>query len=392
MQNVMLSNEDEESPLAKVASIIGDVFDVVNSKKEDELFDAGNPTETITTRITRSDIWDALSEFAIPHIHYSCEEIFAGKVGMLNIDFISGQGQTSSLKTVRSVIASWYKILRLIATVLFLSVLIYTGIKIMISSTAKDKAKYKEWIINWIVGFAILYFLHYLMSFIIVVISKFNTMLSNSMQYVNVSVKGNVSSFSFNTNLIGLVRFCVQSDNLLFRTGYLILYTMLTVYTFKFTMVYLKRLINMAFLTLIAPIVAFTYPIDKMADGQAQGFDMWVKEYIFNALLQPMHFLLYYVLVGSAVRISGTNPLYAIAVLAFMPEGERLLKKIFGFDKAGGGTVKGMQDAIAGAAIASSLKGMLGKGAKGGPDASKMSSPGALIKDFKDNKLSATGA
>ena len=374
MQNVMLSNEDEESPLAKVASIIGDVFDVVNSEKKDELFDAGNPTETITTRISRIDVWDALSEFAIPHIHYSCEEIFAGKVGLLNIDFISGQGQTSSLKTVRSVIASWYKILRLIATVLFLSVLIYTGIKIMISSTAKDKAKYKEWIINWIIGFAILYFLHYLMSFIIVVISKFNTMLSNSMQYVNVSVKGNVSSFSFNTNLIGLVRFCVQSDNLLFRTGYLILYTMLTVYTFKFTMIYLKRLINMAFLTLIAPIVAFTYPIDKMADGQAQGFDMWVKEYIFNALLQPMHFLLYYVLVGSAVRISGTNPLYAIAVLAFMPEGERLLKKIFGFDKAGGGTVKGMQDAIAGAAIASSLKGMLGKGPKGGPDASKMQS------------------
>ena len=374
MQNVMLSNEDEESPLAKVASIIGDVFDVVNSEKKDELFDAGNPTETITARISRTDVWDALSEFAIPHIHYSCEEIFAGKVGLLNIDFISGQGQTSSLKTVRSVIASWYKILRLIATVLFLSVLIYTGIKIMISSTAKDKAKYKEWIINWIIGFAILYFLHYLMSFIIVVISKFNTMLSNSMQYVNVSVKGTASSFSFNTNLIGLVRFCVQSDNLLFRTGYLILYTMLTVYTFKFTMIYLKRLINMAFLTLIAPIVAFTYPIDKMADGQAQGFDMWVKEYIFNALLQPMHFLLYYVLVGSAVRISGTNPLYAIAVLAFMPEGERLLKKIFGFDKAGGGTVKGMQDAIAGAAIASSLKGMLGKGPKGGPDASKMQS------------------
>ena len=106
----MLSNEDEESPLAKVASIIGDVFDVVNSEKKDELFDAGNPTETITTRISRIDVWDALSEFAIPHIHYSCEEIFAGKVGLLNIDFISGQGQTSSLKTVRSVIASWYKL------------------------------------------------------------------------------------------------------------------------------------------------------------------------------------------------------------------------------------------------------------------------------------------
>ena len=88
-------------------------------KKKDELFDAGNPTETITTRISRTDFWEAGKDFAIPHIHYSCEEIFAGKVGLLNIDFISGQGQTSSLKTVRSVIASWYKILRLIATVLF---------------------------------------------------------------------------------------------------------------------------------------------------------------------------------------------------------------------------------------------------------------------------------
>ena len=63
----MLSNEDQESPLAKVASIIVDVFDVVNSEKKDELFDAGNPTETITTRISRTDVWDALSEFAIPH-------------------------------------------------------------------------------------------------------------------------------------------------------------------------------------------------------------------------------------------------------------------------------------------------------------------------------------
>ena len=35
---------------------------------------------------------------------------------------------------------------------------------------------------------------------------------------------------------------------------------------------------------------------------------------------------------------------------------------------------------------------MLGKGPKGGPDASKMQSPGALIKDFKDDKLSAAGA
>ena len=39
----------------------------------------------------------------------------------------------------------------------------------------------------------------------------------------------------------------------------------------------------MAFLTMVAPLVAFMYPIDKMNDGKAQGFDTWIKEYIFNA-------------------------------------------------------------------------------------------------------------
>ena len=47
---------------------------------------------------------------------------------------------------------------------------------------------------------------------------------------------------------------------------------------------------------MIAPFVALTYPIDKLNDGQAQGFNKWLKEYIFNLLIQPMHLLLYTIL------------------------------------------------------------------------------------------------
>ena len=53
----------------------------------------------------------------------------------------------------------------------------------------------------------------------------------------------------------------------------------------------------MAFLTLIAPIVSLTYPIDKMNDGKAQAFNMWLKEYIFNALLQPFHLIIYFIFI-----------------------------------------------------------------------------------------------
>ena len=386
LQSVMYSGEDQNGPLSTILSSVTGAFDIMSEDSSDQEFDSTSTSNTITVRIIQKYV-----KAEYPHIHYSCEEIFSGKVGILGIDFISGEGQTEGLANVRTVIASWYRTLRLLAIVGFLSVLIYTGIKIMISSTAEDKAKYKEWIINWFIGVAILFCMHYIMSFIITIVQMFNDGLNKSLQYINVHAyvekffMSNDVNVTFNTNLIGLVRFLAQSSVSIFKLGYLIIYIMLITFTVKFTFVYLKRVINMAFLTLIAPIVAFTYPLDKMSDGQAQGFNMWIKEYIFNALLQPMHFILYYVLVGSSVMIAAENPIYAIAVLAFMSEGERLLKKIFGFDKASGGTVKGMQDAFAAAAVATSLSSFLGRRGQGGKNQAqgKMPFPGA-VKDYKN--------
>ena len=39
------------------------------------------------------------------------------------------------------------------------------------------------------------------------------------------------------------------------------------------------------FLTVIAPLVALSYPIDKIRDGNAQAFEMWMKEYTINLLI-----------------------------------------------------------------------------------------------------------
>ena len=38
-------------------------------------------------------------------------------------------------------------------------------------------------------------------------------------------------------------------------------------------------------------------PIDKLNDGQAQAFNMWLKEFIFNILIQPFHLLIYMVFI-----------------------------------------------------------------------------------------------
>lgn len=337
-------------------------------------------------------------------VRYTPEKIFSGEVPILSIDFISGNDAKGNKidgdwQNIREVISAWYKVLRMIAIIGLLSVLIYTGIKIIISANAKDKAKYKEWIINWFLAVAILFSMHYIMSFIISVTNEISQLLTQSCQEIiveeiptiNQKHKTDVASDKvFTTNLMGLVRYMIQGDNWKQKIGYEVIYIALIVHTVKFTMIYLKRVLNMAFLTLIAPIVALTYPIDKINDGKAQGFDMWLKEYIFNALLQPMHMILYYILVGSSVNIAASNPLYGIVVLMFMTEAEKLLKKIFGFDKAGGGTVGGMAGAFAAGAIASNIKNIARMAKLPGGNGGKSGSDGKVEDYLKDPKPTDT--
>ena len=290
-------------------------------------------------------------------LFYTPEQIFSGSIDLLSIDFISGNNNNNKdCGAIRGTIATWYKVLRLIAIIGLLSVLIYTGIKVIISSNTQNKAKYKEWIVNWFIAVAILFSMHYIMSFIIAGTNEISKLIQSSNKPIKIIYSNDENSASIITNFVGVVRFMVQSDDWYLKIGYEMMYILLVVYTFKFTFIYLKRVLNMAFLTLIAPIVALTYPIDKMNDGTAQGFNMWLKEYTFNALLQPLHQIMYYILVGSAVSIALDNPIYGVVVLMFMTEAEKLLKTIFGFDKARGGTVGGMAGAFTVGALASSVK------------------------------------
>ena len=369
-----------------------------------------NYENTDTHEIDMSS-FQGLKKIQFPHISYTPEEIFAGKIDLLSIDFISGQvydkdtnalrdNKNDGWKKIREIISQWYQIFRMIAIVGFLSVLIYTGIKIIISSSAKDKAKYKEWIINWLIGIVILFTMHYIMAFTVSFNREFSNLVSKASNGIHVVPIGNAGS-DFNTNLMGLVRFMVQSENFYIKIANETMYIALIVYTIKFTVVYIKRVLYMAFLTLIAPIVALTYPIDKINDGSAQGFNTWLKEYVFNALLQPMHCILYYVLVGSAIDVAANNPIYGIVVLAFMSQAEKIFKKIFGFDKANPGTVGGMADAFAAGAIASNIakmakfsKSALGKGGNAGGNAQnnlldnvKPLESGSIEDNFKDNLL-----
>lgn len=328
-------------------------FVMVDSQEKDELLNSENvgATYTLDNIDGYKTASGSLENLKYPRFTYTPEDIFAGKIDLLDINFIKASNTDTNWLKIRTVVADWYKILRMISIIGLLSVLIYTGIKIIASSNVNDKAKYKEMIFNWFIAVILAFSMHYIMAFILAIMEEILNLLSGLTGVIEVI---GAEDINFKTNLIGLARFQIQQQHFSAKIGYLVIYTALVVFTFKFTFIYLKRVLEMAFLTVIAPIVAVTYPIDKM-DGEAKGFQMWLKEYVFNALLQPMHYLLYYILVSSSLTLAAKNPIYGIVALLFISQAEKLLKRIFGFNKAKAGTVGGIAGAFMTGAITSSL-------------------------------------
>ena len=359
--------------------------------------------------------WLGLGEdYYIPVATYSPEQIFSGKVPGLDVNFIhpnkyydkdgnelyvknivTGEIKkdkdgnpipVSSAAQLQKTIASWYVALRNLAVVGLLSVLVYVGIRIIISSTAATKAKYKQLLMDWVIALCLLFFMHYIMNFTITMVNSITDAINGSgtgSVVINVAGKG-----SFTTNLLGAARFKTQYADFGQKVAYLIMYLALVIYTVIFTWFYLKRLLMMAFLTLVAPLVALTYPIDKIQDGKAQAFNSWIREYIFNALIQPFHLIIYMVFVGTAMDLASTNIIYMIAALGFILPAEKILRGFFGFNKAGA-TLGGL---IGGAAIGSYLAkgaktlmsgGSSGGGSKGGSPNTKQADPDKGIKFSK---------
>ncbi len=368
-------------------------------------------------------------ELILPLYSISPEEIFSNDLVIFDVDYFNPEQKKvltdengeilkddngneieleSTSRQLRSTVSNWYNVLRDISLVTLLSVLVYIGIRIIISSTSGDKAKYKQMLMDWVVAICLLFTMQYIMSFSNLLVEKITDVLKN-INYSNNSIQiipdkddkvskklkddygytddqiefvedesGNKVTNSegenliyWHTNLMGIARLNAQmgkaeSSN---YAGYTVMFMVLVFFTLFFIFTYLKRVIYMAFLTLIAPLVAMTYPLDKINDGKAQAFNMWFKEYIFNLLIQPMHLILYTILVTSAFELASKNMIYSLVALGFMIPAEKLLRKFFGFEKA---QTPGL---LAGPAGAAATMGIMNKllskgGSKGGKSSS----------------------
>ena len=383
-------------------NIIGDKSDVfLNSgvfehSKMIQVLNENKPVSGVPqVDIAEEYIETATGKYGIPNIKLTPAEIFAGNVSALDANFFKTEGdhnqelggsEKSIVEQLRDTVATWYVALRNIAIVGLLSALLYIGIRIVISSSAGDNAKYKQFFVDWVVALCLIFFLHYIMAFTMTMSETVTDVLAGDrtnqgrIKEVNIRLtetdgtttfKDAGTEVCFSSNFTGVARMKADYQGGTLKIGYSILYIALTVYTVYFAFVYLKRLLMLAFFTMIAPLVALTYPLDKIRDGKAQAFNYWFKEYMFYALLQPMHMLLYTVFVSSALSVAANNLLYAIVALAFIVPAEKIVKQMFGIK----GNTESTLGGFAGGALASQAFNMLRKGPpqpkKGGGDGPK---------------------
>ena len=372
------------------------------------------------------------NELQLPIIQLSPYEIFSNKGDIFSVNVFKAEREQKAksntdepepfIYTLKDIIRDWYATLRLIAIVGMMSVLVYIGIRILLSSTAESKAKYKQMLFDWLIATALIFVMHYIMVFANLMVDSVTDLIdaihieteekngSTTLQIDEQGVEGfyigakipdnakNGDTYVVDPDSEKLVKKAYEvlvkngnevtkqfepyfwtdvngtqgdenSSKVLFwptgnftaqarmavqraykpggagdyaYIGFGIIYITLTIYTLVFIWVYLRRLIYMVFLTLIAPLVALTYPIDKVKDGQAQAFNFWFREYLYNLLIQPVHLLIYIILVGSAMKFAASDPIYVIVALGFMVPAEKLIKAMFGFKGQTPGAMPGV--------------------------------------------------
>ena len=286
------------------------------------------------------------SLFVSPGEDVDVETILFNNLELTSVNFFKTGGSSNEVvKALRTSVGVWYTAMRNIALAFLIIICIYVGIRMALATVADEKAQYKRMLMDWAISLALVFVIHYIM----VGIVQLNNILVKAIE--GASIEGSSvadMSDSFRSGAFSI--FFIKG------TSSAITYFMLQLMTITILLMYIKRMITVAFLMMLAPLVTITYSIDKMGDGKAQALNTWLKEFAYTILIQPFHCLAFAALGGIAkqmVSSGGGHDLMAgvftVLLITFILQSEKIVKKIFHFESSS------VQDVLASAAIASSF-------------------------------------
>lgn len=257
-------------------------------------------------------------------------ELVYNRSEIIDADYIQNTSNEPNNKIKESVL-KWYYALRVIAIALSLLMLIYIGIRMGVSSTATQEAKYKNMIIDWCISFAMIFILQY----IIIIGLALSKSIVQLFADLNVwSIEENFDFFTLILNTKGWTSVAV-----------IIMYLVFAYFRLKFIYIYFKRFFTIGFLIIVSPLITITYSLDRAKDGKSQILNTWFTEFIGNVAIQPVHAGIYTVFIITAGEIFRIAPFLSIILFAMLSRAEKIVKNTLGLKKTK--TMKDMDQALA---------------------------------------------
>lgn len=255
------------------------------------------------------------------------EDILYNRVPIFDVNFFNfskagGQDLSSSslIYILRQNIAGWYYTLRNIAVAGMLIALLYIAIKTIIS-VPEEKAEYKQKLKDWIIAFIILFLIHYFMIAVVNLNNTFvemlnpETLIGSSEESVFENIRIMAYDFSPITGLTGAILFAAM-----------------IFYLVRFAILYTKRLLILAILTIVSPLVAVRCAFNK----KQSDLKKWAKEYTFNIFIQLLHAILYTVFASIAFELAKTatirGTIFSMITLGLLFTAEKIMKKVLKFN------------------------------------------------------------
>lgn len=287
--------------------------------------------------------------------------IFFNKYDLLNINFfdtsVGGTGNDKIIPKIRANVAQWFYAARNFSAIILLLILIYVGIRMALSTVASDRAKYKKMLFDWGISLVLVFTIQYLAIFLI---------------NLNNAIVGLIAGAIEGEDALpdAITRILTESLVGLGTSGMMafLVYSMIAIQSLFFLIGYLNRVLKVAFLLIISPLISITYSIDKMGDGKAQALEAWLKEFIFTILIQPFDCIMYFAFVNTSIALLAPNQseidflatlglspevneiangVLAVLCLKFIHDGEKIIRKVFNFSDDNSSTGMGAGAAVA---------------------------------------------
>lgn len=233
---------------------------------------------------------------------------------------------------LRNGVRMWYYIIRNIAIMVMVVILMYVAIRMLLNiytSSAEDKARYKEMMIAWVKALSTLVVMH----IIIYTVIAFNTDIINTIKDVAHIDDPRLQ----NLNIILLERALDIRLSISFPAT--ILYVLVTYLTVQYFFLYLKRFILVLILIISGPFIILKTAYESTGKSVSKAYSKWLYDLMINVMEQSLHALFYALFVKNLFEGAMTNLIGFLLfwfVLKSMLKITTIVLKLFKFNSKAG--------------------------------------------------------